>query len=180
MANRIPFTAYLRIVPNRGTGKRFEIHRSRERMARQVWEDLNDVLENAMEDDGLGVNFAVPGGSVTTLTAHSPFSSNESGVAVKPQFGESPDTLTIIGFYESNTQYPYPEKQLISAGRVWSGPAAGAPGYSANTEPNDANRVDVAALKLLLESAITSVAIEVIGLEVNGVKYGRGGLHFPA
>jgi len=184
MANRIPFTAYFKIVPDRGTGKRFEAQRSRERIANLVWGDLNGVLENAVETGSLvldGVNFAVPGGSIASSQASdvSSLSTNMSGVAVKPQFGESPDTLTVVGFYESDTILPYREKQLISVGRVWNGPAAGAPSYSYNTEPSAANRVDAATLKSMLEGAITSVAVEMIKLEISGVKYGHGGLHFP-
>ena len=188
MANRVPFTAYLRFVPERGEGKRFEIQRSRERFAYLVWHDLNDVLENARQSNTTGTgttaemaNFAVPGGSITWSLAASEHSlgTTMEGVAMKPQFGQFPDTLTVIGFFERDVALPYREKQLISAGRVWNGPASGAPGYSDNTEPSADNRAAVLAVKDAIEGAITSVPVEVIKIEVSGVSYGRGGLHFP-
>ena len=188
MANRVPFTAYFRIVPERGSGKRFEIQRSRERIAQLVWYDLNNVLENAMQSATTGTgtsaemaNFAVPGGTITwTLAAdESSIGMSMPAVAVKPQFGEFPDAVTVVGFFERDVAVPYREKQLISSGRVWRGPAAGAPGYSSDTEPSDANRADVLAIKDALEAAITSVSVDMIKLEVSGVSYGRGGYHFP-
>jgi len=187
MPNRVPFTAYFKIVPERGSGKRFEIQRSRERFARLVWNDLNTNLENAIPGAGtglgttVGANFTVPGGSIHwgLAASDSSLSSNMGAVAVKPQFGESPDTLTVVGFYEGSNVIPYSEKQLISGGRVWNGPATGTPAYTISTEPNAANRSAARALKTALEGAIESVEVEMIKLEINGVKYGRGGLHFP-
>ena len=185
MANRVPFTAYFRIVPERGEGKRFEIWRSRERIARLVWRDLNDVLENATAPDGGGTeggaNFAVPGGIVTWGLAQDAdsLSSSMDAVAYKPQFGEFPDQLTVVGFVDQDNTVPYSEKQYISGGRVWSGPATGAPGFTVNTMPNTANQVAAASLKAQLEAAITSVPVELIKLEVNSVSYGRGAIHFP-
>jgi len=184
MANRVPFKAYFKIVPNRGSGKRFEIHRSREQISNRVWNDLNDTLEDSMNeptDAGTSsmMNFAVPGGGVQWSLAEDTGSKLMNGVALKPQFGEFPETLTVVGFYDSDNVVPYREKQLISAGRTWTGPATGAPGYSDNTEPSDGNRADAVALKAALEAAITSVSVEVIRLEVCGVAYGHGGFHFP-
>lgn len=190
MANRVPFTAYFKIVPDRGSGKRFEIQRSRERLAHLVWRDLNDTMENATVEwlGGSGsvpggvANFAVPGGSVTwMLAAGDPdaISNSMAGVAVKPQFGESPDTLTVVGFYDSDATVPYNEKMLISVGRVWKGPASGAPGYSGATEPSAAISDAAVALKAALEAAITHAPVEMIKLEIGGVKFGHGGLHFP-
>jgi len=188
MPNRVPFTAYFRIVPERGEGKRFEIQRSRERLAHLVWRDLNEVLENAMQSNTTGTgtsaemaNFAVPGGTITWTLAASADSLGMSmrAVAVKPQFGEFPDTLTVIGFFERDVSVPYREKQLISAGRVWKGPASGAPGFDFSTEPSDANRADTLIIKEALEGAITNAPVELIKLEVSGVSYGRGSIHFP-
>ena len=187
MPNRVPFTAYLRIVPERGTGKRFEIWRSRERIAQLVWRDLNEVLENGMNATNTGTdpeaNFAVPGGTITWglagMEATGSNSMSMNAVASKPQFGEFPDQLTIVGFVEQDNVVPYREKQLISGGRTWIGPASGTPAYTTSTEPNAANQSAATELKDILEDAITSAAIEVIKLEINGVTYGRGGLHFP-
>jgi hypothetical protein len=187
MPNRVPFTAYFRVVPERGSGKRFEIWRGRERLAQLVWRDLNAVLENAMNLSNTATdpeaNFAVPGGIITWGLAGAEATGSNSmsmnAVAYKPQFGEFPDQLTVVGFIEQDDVVPYQEKQLISGGRVWNGPATGTPAYSANTEPNAANQLAAAELKAILESAITSAAVETIKLEINGVTYGRGGLHFP-
>ena len=38
--NRVQFEAHLRIVPERGDGKRFEIHRSRQKFAHLIHRDL--------------------------------------------------------------------------------------------------------------------------------------------
>lgn len=180
--NKIPFKAYFRVVPERGSGKRFEIHRSRERMAHLVWYDLNENLENAMEVGGSssgGINFAVPGGSIEWQLSIGELSQLMKAVAFKPQFGEAPETLTIVGFYDSDSKVPYNEKMLISGNEVWNGPATGTPAWDASTSPNSDNRTQATALKIALENAITSVPVEMIKLEVNGVVYGRGGLHFP-
>jgi len=185
MANRVPFTAYFRMVPERGEGKRFEIWRSRERIARLVWLDLNTVLEDSMPYNAAGttggVNFAVPGGTITWSLAQDADSNSSSmnAVAFRPQFGEFPDQLTVVGFVDQDDTTPYGEKLLISGGRVWSGPAAGAPGVTVGTMPTAANQAAAAALKTLLEAAITSVPVEMIRLEINGVAYGRGAIHFP-
>ena len=187
MANKVPFVAYFRIVPERGSGKRFEIWRSREKLAHLIWRDLNDILESTPEGTPVGTeadevaNFAAPGGSVTWGLAADEYSlaNTMSAVAVKPQFGEFPDTATVVGFYNSETVVPYAEKTLISGGRVVTGPAAGAPGWDPSTDPNAANQAAAKSLKTALESAITSVDAEMIKLEINGVVYGQGGRHFP-
>ena len=186
MPNTVPFTAYFRMVPERGEGKRFEIWRSRERIARLVWLDLNTVLEDSVPFNSAGdtagtANFAVPGGTITWSLAQDADSNSSSmnAVAFKPQFGESPDQLTVVGFVEQDDTVPYGEKQLISGGRVWNGPAAGAPGVTISTMPTTANQAAAAALKALLEASIISVPVEMIKLEINGVAYGRGAIHFP-
>lgn len=186
MANRVPFTAYFKIVPDRGSGKRFEIQRSRERIAHLVWRDLNDVMENALVENGGTAphvaNFAAPGGSITWMLATADadsLSTSMSAVSVKPQFGEFPDTLTVVGFYESDFTLPYKEMSLISAGRVWKGPASGAHGWTPSTSPSSDVSTAAVALKAALEAAIISVPVEMIKLEIDGVKFGQGGHHFP-
>ncbi len=191
MANRVPFTAYMRIVPERGSGKRFEIHRSRQKFAHLVHQDLKDNFS-----DG---NIADPGGGQTASLAvngidsndPSSFSNQANGGAVVPQFGGAPDTVIINGFYDGSTvtanakaeATPYGEKKLIHSGGNYgestSGPAAGAPSWNNDTRPTATAQDIVRNLKSDLETSITSVAVEIIKLEVQGVLYGHGGLHFP-
>lgn len=192
----------MKFVPERGAGKRFEIHRSRERIAHLVWRDLNDNLEDSVEFEGGpdatepgSANFAVPGGTVhwgLQEDADS-LSSSMQGVAFKPQFGEFPETLTIVGFYQYDIGTPYEEKMLIANGRTYTGPSAGAPSYSGNTRPTASTFNAARSLKDAIETAIANVPLsesaaaaagqnywaEIIALEIAGVRFGRGGLHFP-
>jgi len=179
--NRIPFVAYFKIVPERGSGKRFEIVRSRERIAHLIWGDLYTTLENE-SGTGPGINMAAPGGAVhwgLAVDADS-LASTVNAVSVKPQMGEFPDTVTVVGFYDDDSAaVPYGEKTLISVGKVWKGPASGPKGYSTDTMPSAANAAACKALKTSLEAAITSVDVQTIKMDVGGVIYGHGGMHFP-
>jgi len=193
MPNRIPFFAYFRIVPERGEGKRFEIDRSRHRISHLVWKDLNDNLEDsiilgdASPSTDTGANFAAPGGGMHWGIASGSTGYNEStaiantvpGVAVKPQFGEFPDVLTVIGFYEKDIHVPYREKRIISVNKTWDGPASGARAFSDNTSPTSDNENVASDLKNKLENAISSVNVNMIALDIGGVRYGYRGLHFP-
>ena len=172
MANNIPFTAYLKIVPDRGNGKRFEIWRSREKMAALVNEDLASFLTG---------NVAMPGGSITWSLASNEdsLSTSVDAVASKPAFGEFPDTLTVVGFYSDANTVPFAEHTIISHNQVLSGPTTGNAASHPNVLPNAGNVAAIKALKTDLENAITSVTAEVIKIEVNGVAYGQGGYHFP-
>lgn len=191
MANQLPFTAYMRIVPERGSGKRFEIHRSRQRFARLVHENLEDNFTTG--------NVAEPGGGQTQSVAidglestdNSSFSNQANAVAVVPQFGESPDTLIITGFYDGTAvtsdpklrNTPYGEKKVIHSGGVFgqstSGPAAGAPNWNDDTAPTTTQFDLVRQLKADLEAAVVDATIEVIKIQLQGVHYGHGGHHFP-
>lgn len=186
MANNIPFVAHARIVPNRGNGKRFEIHRSRQKIAATIYEEL---LENFT--DG---NIAQPGGGQTDSLALnnigssdlSSFSNTTNGVAVKPQFGEQPDLVTIVGFYDGLVgtggvdivPVPYGEKKIIHANECITGPASGAPGWNNDTNPSSSHRSIVSNLKSALESSVTSLTLNIVSMEVQGVKWGWGGHHF--
>jgi len=172
MANRIPFTASFRIIPERGSGKRFEIQRSREKIAALVYEDLTTagIFPNG--------NIAEPGGSVTWLRAGSDNnpSNNMSGVAVKPQFGETPDTLMVVGFYDGTVARPHGQVSVISGGACVSGPNAG-PGASALlVTPTTAAIANANAIRAALLNGITSVSVTLISLEVSGIRYGHGGI----
>lgn len=189
--NRVQFEAHLRIVPERGEGKRFEIHRSRQAQAHLVHRDLVANFANG--------NIAQPGGGQSwgigeidgDQTAWG-FSSHVNGAAVKPQFGETPDTITVVGFFDhtsatagtANDTIPYNEKQIIHSGTTHtrssqSGPAAGAPGWNDEYNPSGPGRQVVFALKEDLEAAITSIPVEILWIEVMGVRWGQGGHHFP-
>ena len=177
MANSIPFTAYFRIVPDRGTGKRFEVQRSRERIASLVYQDLENNFNNG--------NIALPGGSVGSATALG-LANSINAVAVKPQFGESPDTLTVVGFYDSpyddtnpGQHLPYGDMTIISHNSVITGPGTGTGARALGATPSSGNLQDAAAIKIELEAAITSVPVQLIKLEVAGQVYGHGGIHFP-
>jgi len=185
MANTIPFTAYFKIVPNRGNGKRFEIQYSRENMAGLVH---NDLLTNFING-----NIAQPGGTVTSSLAEGP-ANVISAVAVKPQFGDSPDTLTVVGFYNQpgedsadetgedsadENHPPYGEITIISHGAVLTGPGTGPVGRVMGVTPSANNTNIAAALRAELLAAITSVSVELIKLEVAGQAYGWGGVHLP-
>lgn len=174
MANRVPFTAYMKITPERGDGKRWEIQRGRERLAYQIATDLaasfsdgNMALPGSSGEWGLAAN----GGSLSSLINIS---------AVKPQFGEDPETVMIEGFYAGDQNaLPYGEATLIYAGESRTGPASGAPGWNANYAPSAACLTQVKALKTALEAAITSVTVEITKIDYSGVSFGQGGHHFP-
>jgi hypothetical protein len=181
--NRFPFTVHFKIVPERGDGKRFEAQRSRQRFANLIHTDLveNFTTGNIAEPGG-GQHWGIGGDASSS-------SMQRNSAAVKPQFGESPSTVTVVGFYEpdplpADPLTPYQEKQIIHSGTTHnqtsqSGPAAGAPGWEPSYEPSAANRTLVSSLKTDLEAAISSVTIETMTIELQGIKWGRGGYHFP-
>lgn len=174
MANMVPFTAYAKIVPERGDGKRWELRRSRERIAYLVHNDLVNNLTVG--------NIAHPGGDGVWGLAEdaSSLSLDINTVAVKPQMGQDPDLVTIVGFYDGDAaKVPYSEISVIHAGETRTGPLAGAPGWRADLGPSANSVVEVKALKTALTAAITSVSIEIVRIEIAGVIYGRGGFHFP-
>ncbi len=186
MAHQTPFTAYLKIVPDRRSGKRVEIQRSRERMAHLIYSDLKQNQAFTSPNMNADATFAEPGGSQTYQIEEdvnpdvdgSTFSNMASGFSVKPQFGQYPDTITIVGFFNFNSiNTPYNEKKLIHCGSVVSGPGGGR-GYSVNTEPSTDNRANAKTLYNFLTYGITSVNCSVIKIDIAGVIYGNGGLHF--
>ena len=186
MSTFIPFVAYLKIVPERGSGRRFEAVRSRDRTAQQINADIISAIGN--EDlTAQTVNIAQPGGGADDarrLENLSPdtetcLSKLVSGCAVKPAFGSEPAQVTVVGFYHSDDENipPYNEKTIIHAGGVVSGPSAGSPAWAGR--PTAKANADVKALKSGLEGAIVAVAAEIIKIDFNGIIYGRGGYHFP-
>lgn len=175
--NQIPFTVRAKIVPERGLGKRMEIQRSRERIAALIYTNLLSSFTSG--------NIATPGGNATWSYGNdvSSFANTVNIVAVKPQFGNQPDMVTITGFYNPtgspDTVPPYPTVTRILANTRMTGGASGAPGWSDSYKPTAANSAQVKALKLALETAIVDAVVTIITIEYNGVKYGQNGYHFP-
>ena len=195
MADRIPFTARIRIVPNRGSGKRFEIQRSREYMAHMIYDDLATYAATELGTGGTEVNndltLAEPGGGVALTLQEDEFSSIMYGGAVKPQFGEDPDIVTIVGFCTINedlytdlvTDPPVAEVNIISSmtthnGTSMSGPGQATIGWRALNGPTPQTSIGATALKDTIEGAITVADASVVSLDFKGIKYGWGGFHF--
>ena len=191
MSNRIPFVAYADIRPE-AARKRWEIIRSRERIAALIYSDLTAYFANTgtepaesgtdsiAQEHNPVIDLASPGGSGEWGLAASPdsLSSLVETVAIKPQFGEEPDTVTITGFYKGTGTIPYPTATILCNGEYVTGPI-GAPGWNSALNPSAANVADVIALKAALEAAVVSTQMTVIRIEIAGIVYGRGGFHFP-
>lgn len=167
--DRIPFVVYAKITVEQGANKRFEIIRNREHLANLIYRDLIAATS---------INTVSPGGSGTwgLTSSHDSLSEDCPIVAVKPQFGQEPDIVTIVGFYNGNGVIPYQEKTVLHDGQYVSGPA-GVKG--SGLDPSSLSVVDVKALKAAIEAAVINVAIEIIKMDIAGVIYGHGGFHFP-
>jgi hypothetical protein len=104
------------------------------------------------------------------------------GTAVKPQMGEVPAQAAITGFFNANdlNAQPHPEKQLIHAGEVVTGP-----GSSPSLQnPATATDTGCAALRSELETRILAnlpvgIIFEIFRIDYAGVVYGDKGYHFP-
>lgn len=180
MARWVPFTAHIKIIPDRGSGqlktKRFETWRDMQKIGTLIFEGL--------EDSAL-LNIAEPGGGQHQSLGgqgRSGMSGLTRGTGVKPQFGESPAQAAITGFYDANNKnfQPHPEKQLIHAGETLTGPGA-TPWLQ-----NPATQTDqgVAGLRSELETRISAnlpagVTYEIFRIDYAGVVYGDRGYHFP-
>lgn len=180
MPRWVPFTADIRIVPDRGSGliktKRFE-----------TWRDMQKI--GALIFEGLEVstilNIAEPGGGQHGSgggQGRSGLSGMTRGTGVKPQMGEVPAQASISGFYDANdlNVQPHPEKQLIHAGEVVTGPGS-APWLN---NPATATDSGVSGLKNELETRIAAnlpsgVTFEIWRIDYSGVVYGDKGYHFP-
>ena len=162
-----PFTAFARVVPTRGFGRRFEMIRDLEKKAQIVEDDLNDA----------GFNIALP-------------------VAFTHPFQQVPARLTIVGFVEvgvgsvgesGNFAPVTPTQGVIHSGTVigekteLKTPPQGNQGWG--DDPTSGNMTDVMELKASLEDA--STGLEVFYIEYKGVKYGqhpnrKGFFSFPS
>lgn len=182
MANTLPFVVRAQITPQRGTGKRFEYIRSLEKIGYLINRDLQNNFSSG--------NMASPGGSGESGIAPGVLDNTTSGlsglvsiVAVKPEFGQDPDMVTVVGFYQPNnydsTMPPYGTRTVDFDGVPTTGPASGAPGWTTAMMPSTTEVTYVKALKAALEAAVVSTTWTILFIELNGVKWGRGGYHFP-
>jgi hypothetical protein len=188
MADLLPFTTYIRIVPQRGNGKRFEIQRSREKIATKIYNALI-----AYSGGKMTITLVEPGGSATdAIYDLGPFNTVNYAAAVKPQMGEFPDTVTVAGFctlidggYTDFTDTPpYATATLISASADQSSTGApavvtGPPVSIPHWFPTSQNEYGANLLRAQIQSTIGSLGT-VYFLDFNGIKYGWGGKTFAA
>lgn len=176
----VPFTVHIRIVPDHGSGvlksKRFEYWRDMQKLSTMAYDGLIDESTIQVATPGGGQQTSASGfraGGTGGMTA---------GTAAKPQIGQSPAQLMLTGFYQSSAKniQPHPEKTLIHAGDVVTGPGA---------RPSEVNPVstvgtEVAALKTTLETVLDAsfpagIEYQIFRLDYSGVTWGDRGYHFP-
>ena len=176
----VPFTAHIRIAPAYGSGeiksKRFEYWRDMQKLATLAYEELLDESTIQVATPGGGQHTSASGyraGGIGGMTA---------GTAVKPQIGQSPAQLMITGLYQSSTQnvQPHPERTLIHAGEVVTGPGA----HAAEINPTSTISTEVADLKSKIETALTTafpagISYTVFRIDYSGIVFGDRGYHFP-
>ena len=174
MSYKIPFTAYLKVTPDRANGKRFEYVRGLQKAGYDVYAALDtDAVKSS------GIYIANPGGG--QFSNSNRFSNIGPGAAVTPQFGEKPSILTITGFYAISTDtIPYAERQVVNCNE-WKTGINGGSDWAVN--PVSSISSEVSALKTAILDAITlyglSYTVEMFRLEYKGIKFGDRGYHFP-
>lgn len=177
MTNQVPFTVHIRVVPDRGQGRRFEYLRDLQKLSVFAYEAIRNVS---------GVQTAIPGGgqsvSIGDYSRRGGLGSFAQGTAAKPQIGASPAQLMITGFYQASgtPAPPHAEIQRISGGEVYAGAVA----HSHVEGPTAAVNTAVAALKSGIEAALAATmpagaVYEVFRIEYAGVVFGDKGYHFP-
>ncbi len=172
MSHQAPFTLYIKVVPQRG--KRFEYIRSLQKSANRLYANL---VENA------SLNLARPGGGQAGTTANYMNSDYTPGLAVKPQFGETPAQICITGFYlaTGSPSQSFAEKQVISAGAYKTGPTDSV--YNSN--PTSTIYAEVLALKTIIDAALVTEGLDsewmarTFRIDYKNVVFGDRGLHFP-
>lgn len=180
MARWVPFTLHIKIVPSPGSGvsksKRFEYVRDMQKIAHLMYESLNGLS---------GVQIAQPGGGQQASYYGGDHNNSGmiSGMAVKPQMGETPAQVMITGFIEdvssANVQH-YVPIQRISGNDVYAGYAP------SPAEHNPTSHLDalVTLLKTDVENTLAAdlpsgITYGVFRIEMSGVTYGDRGYHFP-
>ena len=151
----VPFTVYARIIPF-ASESRFEVVRSREEIANQAEEALEDI-QDGTNSASERFDFAFP-------------------IKSTPQFGDETARITVNGNVTDVadfTKTPLEEVLVINAGEFKRGFAAGrAPNRVPSTALNDA----VKELKDLIESA---TGLLVYKIDMAGFIFGKDGRHFP-
>lgn len=174
MSRWVPFTAHMRVVPERG---------SRTTHVRSLQKIASDVYDELVVDTDLSL--ATPGGG--QHKSYGPqlggMGGMVAGTAVKPQMGQTPAQLQLTGFITTSTDNdpPVPDATVIHAGETMTG-------YKGNHHwdslPESGTNTLVTAIRTKLETALTaalggSADWKVFRIEVAGVVYGDRGQHFP-
>lgn len=158
----VPFTAYCSV--DLSSDKRLSYTKTLQKFANLLKSELDQESDINVASSG-----AYLGGSA-------------NGLGTKPQFGNLPAQLSIVGFYgvDSPNAQPFESVELISANESHSG-------YGMPTnlqQPTAIINSEVAALKAIIETAITNsipdANAKVYKITYSGVVFGHNGYHFPA
>ena len=159
----VPFTAFVRVIPDPGFGRRFETVRALEELANQAEENLA-----AIED-------ATAGGEVVDFA---------DPVKFTPQFGDKTARLTIHGNISDSsgfTKQSLQQHTVINTGQILNGPGS----HNATQQPSTELNSIAAEIKDTIEGAI-GPGLPVFRLEVAGFIFGddgsgriSSGRHFP-
>lgn len=165
-ARYVPFTAYARIVPDTGFGRRFERIRDREKIADDIEDRLRDIDEDITVVTIEDYDIAFP-------------------IASTPQFGNKPARVTIHGNWRwpdgvEFTKTPVGEQTVVSSGEIKTGPSS----HNAASMVADSDLLSaIRTIKEDLETACTDGSetfLNIIKMEVTGMIFGEGGRSFPA
>lgn len=173
----VPFTVHVKITPA-NPDKRFEHIRDMQKIASMAYEGLEALVPSVL-------SIATPGGGQHTSIGgmqDGGLGGMTPGLAVKPQFGETPAQMSITGFYNTanaNVQ-PQPAATRISGGEIFESGAS----QAWNSGPNAIIDTQAAALKSALDAAIgaalpSAVDYKIFRLDYCNVIYGDRGHHFP-
>jgi hypothetical protein len=193
MSAQIPFTAYIKVVPQRGRAQstsgqvvrragRFDYYRSLQKLARLVYLEL----EADVQTDNCGITLAKPGGGQAWMSGQ--FQNMDWGTACIPQFGNKPSLLMIEGFYCATdgdpSSQPYPSKPIIQGNEMMQAPGGSWPWLPAGL-PYAEVEEEVKVLKRTIENSISDVSddsgdnLSLYKLTYKGIVWGEGGHHFP-
>jgi len=198
MANQVPFTAHIKVVPHRGqatdtTGPgykeqgavrrsaRADFVRDLQRLATLVYSELE-----ANEPDR--ITLPKPGGGQFRMFGS--YSTLQYGAAAKPQIGNQPSLLMIEGFFTAPEAshaalvQPFARMPVIHGGSYFAG-QNGQWAWDPSGLPNTDVEAEVIELKQLIEAAISAVsdesghALGLFRLQYKSATWGDGGHHFP-
>jgi len=170
----MPFTAHIKITPAR-PGGRWEHVRAMQRIAQMVYDGL---------EDHAALNIGIPGGGQqrSYIGAAGSLGWGQNGVAVKPQMGNYPAHLTVVGFADvgGENESPHEAHEIISGGEEHS-IKTNAP-WIAN--PTSSTLTSVGNLKTTIETVLSTslpndVTFSVWRIEFAGIVWGDRGISFP-